>query len=141
MINQETAQGVVYRRNDQDLEFLVVKRVPEDGGFWQAITGTIDPGEKAPETLRRELIEEAGITDPVHISDCLEIYNWRIEEKDITGRDQIFAVEVAKDTKIVIDPKEHSEFKWLPLQDAISLLKYDGNKNSMALVADYASKA
>ena len=139
MINQETAQGVVYRRKESHLEFLVIKRVPHDGGFWQAVTGTIDPGEEASETLRRELKEEAGIIDPLHISVCLEEYNWRMEEKDLTGRDQVFAVEVSNDTEITIDPKEHSEFKWLPLQDAVSLLKYDGNKNSMILVAGYAA--
>jgi lipoyl(octanoyl) transferase len=138
MIKQETAQGVVYRRAPQGLEFLLVKRVPEDGGFWQAITGTIDEGERAIETLKRELVEEAGITNPLHISEKLEDYSWGGEEQGIIGNDQVFAVEVTPDTQIIIEPTEHSEFKWLPLQDAVTLLKYDGNKNSMRIVAEYA---
>ncbi len=138
MKTQYVVQGVVYRRQGTELEFLVVKRVPEDGGFWQAITGTREDGEDMVQTLRRELMEEAGISQTLHISECLETYVWRNDARGIEGEDQVFAVEVASDEQVVLDGKEHTEFAWCALSDATALLKYDGNKQSMELVARYA---
>ncbi len=134
------AQGVVYRYKDAGLEFLIIKRVPSDGGFWQAITGTIEDGEDATQTLIRELAEEAGITTTLHVSDCLEIYNWESTEYELMGKDHVFAVEVGDSTDIVINSEEHSEFRWLALDDAAKLLKFDGNKQSMKTVSKYANE-
>jgi lipoyl(octanoyl) transferase len=39
---------------------LLLKRAPDRGGFWQPVTGRIDPGEEPIETARRELREETG---------------------------------------------------------------------------------
>jgi lipoyl(octanoyl) transferase len=43
-----------------DGRVLLLKRAPERGGFWQPVTGRIDPGETSIETARRELREEIG---------------------------------------------------------------------------------
>lgn len=139
-MNQETAQGVVYRYRDHNLEFLILKRVPEDGGFWQAVTGTIENGESAQETLLRELKEEAGIANPMHVSQRLEEYHWENQETRLIGRDQVYGVEVSEETLIHTDPKEHSEFRWLSVDQAVEALKYEGNKKSIKLVAEYAEK-
>ncbi len=135
---QQVVQGVVYRWQGNELEFLVIKRVPEDGGFWQAVTGTVEEGEDAEQALRREIKEEAGIATVLHISNCLEVYTWRNDAKGITGTDYVYAVEVASNEQVVLDPKEHTDFVWHSLNDAIKLLKYDGNKESMKRVANYA---
>ena len=128
-------QGVVYRRVKAGLEFLVVKRVPTDGGFWQAVTGTIEDGEDEVTTLKRELAEEAGITDPLYISELLHTYEWAVY--DLQGTDHVFAVEVRADSDVKLEPTEHDEFMWLPLEQAVNKLKYDGNKTSMQQVNDY----
>jgi lipoyl(octanoyl) transferase len=39
---------------------LLLKRAPERGGFWQPVTGRMEPGESPLETARRELREETG---------------------------------------------------------------------------------
>jgi lipoyl(octanoyl) transferase len=43
-----------------DGRVLLLKRAPERGGFWQPVTGRMDPGEAPIETARRELREETG---------------------------------------------------------------------------------
>ena len=43
-----------------DGRVLLLKRAPERGGFWQPVTGRMDPGETPRETARRELREETG---------------------------------------------------------------------------------
>ena len=138
MIHQ-IVQGIVFRCLNKEVEFLVVKRVPEDGGFWQAITGTIENNELAQDTLKRELAEEAGIKGTLYISDKLEEYFWEKPDQ-IKGRDQIFAVEVSHNCEVKLDPKEHTEFRWLPVDDAVKLLKYECNKQSMELVSNFVKE-
>ena len=137
MKNLNIVQGVVYSRGVDGLNFLIVKRVPSDGGFWQAITGTIEPGEEPLTTLKRELVEEAGLNDLIHVSDLLETYKWSNET--VSGIDSVFAIEVRQDVQIILEPSEHDMFKWLLLEDAIKMLKYDGNKLSMRAAAFYAN--
>jgi lipoyl(octanoyl) transferase len=43
-----------------DGRVLLLKRAPERGGFWQPVTGRIEPGEAPPEAAARELQEETG---------------------------------------------------------------------------------
>lgn len=116
-----------------------MKRVPKDGGFWQAITGTVEPGEEILDTVKRELVEEAGISEPVYISAKLVEYEWFNSKRGYGGRDTIFAVEVSPIAEVVISIDEHSEYKWLQIEDALALLKFDGNKKSMQLVLEHAN--
>jgi lipoyl(octanoyl) transferase len=43
-----------------DGRVLLLRRAPERGGFWQPVTGRIEPGESPLEAARRELREETG---------------------------------------------------------------------------------
>ena len=115
-----------------------MKRVPKDGGFWQAITGTVESGEEILDTVKRELVEEAGISEPMYISAKLAEYEWFNSKGGYGGRDTIFAVEVSPIAEVVISIDEHSEYKWLQIEDALALLKFDGNKKSMQLVLEHA---
>ena len=53
---------IVFRMEKKIPYFLLLKRNPKRGGFWQAITGGIEPDKENINTVKRELIEEAGIT-------------------------------------------------------------------------------
>ncbi len=48
-----------------DGRVLLLRRAPERGGFWQPVTGRIEPGEAPIEAARRELREETGADVPV----------------------------------------------------------------------------
>ncbi len=48
-----------------DGRVLLLKRSPARGGFWQPVTGRIEPGEAPIEAARRELREETGADVPV----------------------------------------------------------------------------
>ena len=43
-----------------DGRVLLLRRPPARGGFWQPVTGRIEPGERPIEAARRELCEETG---------------------------------------------------------------------------------
>ncbi|MGB8929690.1 MAG: lipoyl(octanoyl) transferase LipB [Anaeromyxobacteraceae bacterium] len=44
----------------EDGRVLLLRRSPERGGFWQPVTGRIEPGEEPRAAARRELGEETG---------------------------------------------------------------------------------
>jgi lipoyl(octanoyl) transferase len=48
-----------------DGRVLLLRRSDARGGFWQPVTGRIEPGEPAEAAARRELLEETGADAPV----------------------------------------------------------------------------
>lgn len=69
-------QGVMYSKNNDKIEYLIIKRSEKDGGFWQGVTGTLEEGEKLKECLIREIKEELGIVNINKISEIEEIIQW-----------------------------------------------------------------
>ena len=54
-------EAVIYQRNGDTIEYLLLKRLPERNGFWQPVTGGLEEGETRTEALHREIEEETGI--------------------------------------------------------------------------------
>ncbi len=44
-----------------DWQYLMLRRVPERGGFWQGVTGGVEEGERLIDAARREVMEETGL--------------------------------------------------------------------------------
>lgn len=69
-------QGVMYSRSNEKLEYLIIKRSADDGGFWQGVTGTLEEGETLVKCLIREINEEIGIENIKNISGIKQIIQW-----------------------------------------------------------------
>ncbi len=54
-------QGIIFKKENDIIKYLLLKRTEKDGGFWQPMTGTLNDGESLKECLMRELEEETGI--------------------------------------------------------------------------------
>lgn len=121
-------QVIVYREAP-GIEYLILQRTPEDGGWWQPVTGHIEFGENELEALQRELAEETGITRPKFVSQ--QIYEYDYDMPDGSGHDSVYMVEIDGKTDIKLQPSEHSQYQWANLRTALELLKYDGNKESL----------
>ncbi|MDA3839987.1 MAG: NUDIX pyrophosphatase [Patescibacteria group bacterium] len=129
-MNKRVAQVqiIVYKMVRNEPLFLLFKRVPERGGFWQAITGGVNEGEDLSVAAKRELFEETKIKD--YIKFLRKVYYFEFDTEEY-GRikEYVFAVEVDDNTEAVIS-NEHSEQKWCSYKEALSLLKYESNKDS-----------
>jgi len=90
------------------------------------VTGSVDAvDEPLPQTAARELCEETGIVaDGQHIvmrdwklSNVYEIYPiWRHRyAPGVTqNTEHVFSVQVPRDTRITLSPREHLQYAWLP---------------------------
>lgn len=125
----------IYRWRDGQLEFLLLKRIQEEDGFWQPVTGHMEAGETVADTLKREVIEETGIHKFKDLTDQLYSYEWYSDDQDeargVKGRDIVFGAEVRPETEVTLNPKEHDEYEWLPYDEALRRLKWQGNKESL----------
>ena len=131
---------VVFRQNNNQLEFLLLKRVPEKGGFWQSITGEVED-ENLKDAVLREAKEEAGIEKDavLRLIENVNSFDYENDKKGCIVREYVFGLEVSSQQEISLDKniyKEHDKFKWASLEEALKLLKWDTSKESVRKLVD-----
>lgn len=108
------------------LDVLLLERADRPG-FWQSVTGSQHAGETLTQTAARELHEETGLDAAQHRlvdwgkHNVYEIYpHWRYRyAPGIThNTEHVFALEVPKDVQIMLAPREHLNYAWLPWREA-----------------------
>lgn len=122
-------QSVLVVIHTPALEILLIRRA--DGGeHWQSVTGSKDSEDEPWETTAaREVQEETGID--VRAPGCVltdwyleNIYDiwpqWRHRYAPgvVFNRERVFGLCVPADTPVVLSPREHVAFQWLPWRDA-----------------------
>ena len=121
-------EAIIFRRNGNKMEYLLLKRLPERNGFWQPITGGVEEGETRNEALRREIREETGIKNIVAVLE--DLYLFEFSDPNL-NQEYVYGVEVSSSEEIVLDQKEHSEYKWCGFQEALQLLHWKENKEAL----------
>jgi dATP pyrophosphohydrolase len=109
------------------LEVLLIERADRPG-FWQSVTGSKDLLEELlMVTAAREVAEETGIVaEPGalldwQLSNVYEIFPvWRHRYAPGVTRntEHVFSLEVSRKVPIVLAPREHVNWCWMPLQEA-----------------------
>ncbi len=107
-------------------EVLLLRRVrPPD--FWQSVTGSLRWDETDPsQAARRELAEETGLEGELPILDCQHSQcfpikpEWRARyAPGVTeNREHVFRLELPAPVPIRLSRHEHSEYLWLPRDQA-----------------------
>lgn len=126
-----------------EMEVLLIERADKPG-FWQSVTGSKDEeNELLLETAVREVAEETGIvvrnlSEPAlasaasaivplenlqdwQLSNVYEIYPvWRHRYAPGVTRntEHVFGLRVPREIPIVLAPREHLNFIWLPHREA-----------------------
>jgi len=102
-------------RNDDDDYILLLKRNAQrrtSPNKWQTPSGFINEGESAEEAILREVKEETALDGTIKKSGSV------FEVIDQWARWIIIPFLIlVKSDKVVIDNKEHSEFKWIKVDE------------------------
>ncbi len=115
------------------LEVLLIERADKPG-YWQSVTGSLDAEDEVLEqTARREVLEETGIDvaqiGPAagarlrdwQLTNTYEIYpTWRHRyAPGVTqNTEHVFGLTVPAGTPVVLAPREHLAWLWLPWKQA-----------------------
>lgn len=109
-----------------DMRVLLLERA-DHPGYWQSVTGSQESGETLAQTALREVREETGIDASEYVltdwevSNLYEIYpEWRHRYAPgvIANTEHVFGLMVAGNETILLSPREHLRYIWLPYQDA-----------------------
>ena len=130
----------------RELDVLLLERADRPG-FWQSVTGSQDPGETLAQTAAREVAEETGLDAAIHpledwnLSNVYEIYPlWRHRyAPGVThNTEHVFGLELEERVPVVLSPREHLRYEWLPWQAAAERVFSWSNRRALLMLPERA---
>ena len=129
----------LYRKNPNGVYEYAIFQRSDNELWWQGISGGVEEGESIEAGARREVFEEAGISDnllmyKLETRSYLPAYIFSSQAQDIWGKDVLvipmyfFAMPYDGEIKI---SEEHKQFKWLPYDKAEKLVYFHDQKTSL----------
>ena len=124
---------------DPEGRVLVLRRAAHRGGFWQPVTGRIEPGETPAEAARRELREETGID--AEVAPLEYVHGFAVDPRHAqapppgvrTVEETAFLARVRAGAARLSD--EHDDQAWLPPGEAMERLPFPGLRRAVKLAA------
>lgn len=139
-----------YRRPES---VLVVVHAPPDQvlllerrdrpGFWQSVTGSLEPEETPRQAARRELAEETGLQgEPADLEQTrrFEIFpefRHRFPPGVTRNLEHAFAFDAGSTIDIALDTSEHRRYRWLPWKEAAALTGSWSNREAIEAIFDH----
>lgn len=129
MPEEVSAGGVVIRDRQGALEVAVIR--PRGKKVWALPKGHLDAGETAEQTAAREVHEETGLSVTLEkpLGEVRYVYQWA--GRKVFKRVHFFLFRYASGEIDDLEPTmrlEVDEARWVPLEDAPSLLAYEGER-------------
>lgn len=135
-VTLRTVSITLLRGHGPEAQVLVVRRIPERGGFWQTITGRMEPGETPEQAAARELQEETGLSVPVRALDYRHAFALGEILPPMLVEETAFAAWLPEGREVRLSP-EHDTYEWLDGPAALERLEYrglrEGVKRALAL--------
>jgi dihydroneopterin triphosphate diphosphatase len=138
----ESVLVVVHTRSG---EVLLLERITPPG-WWQSVTGSLEPGESPWQAAVRELHEETGLAADglvdLGVSQRFEIAPaWRHKfAPGVTENlEHAFAIELAAPVEVCLDAGEHLCAEWLPSAGALQRASSHTNRAVIELLCQQQS--
>ncbi len=115
-----------------ELDVLLIKRA-DASDFWQSVTGSKDTLEESfRQTAVREVFEETGIDCGPGTALATHLIDWQLENiyeiyprwrhryapGVVRNTEHLFGLRVPTGTGVVLSPREHTAYQWLPYMKA-----------------------
>jgi lipoyl(octanoyl) transferase len=117
---------------------LLLRRTAARGGFWQPVTGRVEPGELPGAAAGRELAEETGFTVPAQPLGYWHTFAWGVAQPPRVARETFHAARVEPGSRPALSD-EHDAFEWVPLAEALSRVPFAGFRAALRLALEPAT--
>ena len=146
-------QSVLVLIHTPALEVLLIKRA-DAADFWQSVTGAKDSeAEDFRETAAREVAEETGMDCGPGSTLQANLRDWQLENVyDIypcwrhryapgvtRNTEHLFGLRVPAGTPVVLNPREHTAYRWLPWREAADACFSPSNAEACLMLPQFAS--
>jgi 8-oxo-dGTP pyrophosphatase MutT (NUDIX family) len=124
IVREPTAGGIVFRRDaEKGIEILLIQDAKDR---WTIPKGHIEEGETAQQTAKREIGEEAGLTDTEVLGWLGKIhFRYRRIDKLVLMTTQIYLVRAKGDTNAIQKEEWMNGIKWFKFHDALEAIEYE----------------
>jgi dATP pyrophosphohydrolase len=138
------------------LDALLIRRADGMGGaqdFWQSVTGSKDTQDEPwAVTAAREVMEETGIDCSAGSLNADALQDWHLENvysiyprwlhryaPGIThNREHLFGLRVQAGCAVQLNPREHTDYQWLPHRMAAERCFSPSNAEAILLLDRFA---
>lgn len=118
---QLTIKAVIFNKEGKILLLKRAKEGVRNAGKYDLPGGWLEEGESAEEVLKREIQEETSLTD-IKIGALIRFAEFRNEEGKISKFRGLRYLVNSNEEEVELNPREHSDFKWLDIDKAIEKL-------------------
>ena len=124
IVREPTAGGIVFRRDSEGgIEILLIQDAKDR---WTIPKGHIEEGETAQQTAKREIGEEAGLTETDVLGWLGKIhFRYRRVDKLVLMTTQIYLVRARGDTNAIQKEEWMNGIKWFKFHDALDAIEYE----------------
>ena len=123
IVREPTAGGIVFRHGEKGVEILLIQDAKDR---WTIPKGHIEEGESAQQTARREIGEEAGLSQVDILGWLGKIhFRYRRIDKLVLMTTQIYLVRAKGDTNAIQKEEWMNGIKWFSFQDALDAIEYE----------------
>jgi len=106
-------------------------------GHWDFPKGTMEAGETKKETATRELYEETGLKADLDTNfEAVSNYSFAHREHGVIPKTVYYFVGQA-DTQDVLLSDEHTDYVWLPYDEALEKITHDRSKKILEEADEY----
>ena len=153
MPKEKSAGAIIFRKENGINYYLLLHYMPAEPGKhgqWGFAKGHIEGNETDEQTARREIKEETGIEDLKIIIGFKELEKYFFRKSyGLKGEARKKAPWVFKlvtfflaetKTKDVKVSSEHSDFLWLPIEEAIKKITFKNSKKLLKEADDFLNK-
>lgn len=116
---------------DGKSQYLIIKRSSRTlHGSWQMISGKVEKGETAIDATLREIKEETGLV-PAKLYSANLLEQFYDIDYDVINLVPVFIAFVDVDSNVVLNEYEHSDYKWIGVDEAEKYLIFDNQIENM----------
>lgn len=129
----------VFRMRGADPDYLLLRGAGRES-FWGPIQGPIGFGEKLESAIRREVMDDVGIRNPLDLIDLQMPARWLVGDEEVI--EWAFGFRIPSvDERLSLAPR-WSDFRWADFSLAYPSLELDGDRAAIlrlhALLHDVA---